>query len=275
MNTFAKKIQYFSFAILLFLSCNKKNKESKPTGANSQNPIEVHNNYYLDSNESYIIRVNYPSDSRDKDSLIANLVMSNVRVYQEEWKIGGEEYLYSKELKLEHPDYSYLPYEYGVNYTTVKSTKLGYTTYKCIEYDYTGGAHPNSYAINFTFDDNKYVRLAQVLDTSYSNMLALSNMLAYELVAQNGDRINEEFMQEGLGLKYLRTDGTFDKEEALDKDFTFASNFEVFTIQDVGIVFTMQQYQVAPYSSGMPEALLPWTVLKPYLNKEFIKRNNL
>lgn len=74
---------------------------------------------------------------------------------------------------------------------------------------------------------------------------------------------NEQMLPEGLGLAYIKADGSFDKTKS--DGFDFISNFENFVILDEGIKFIFSQYQVAPYAAGMPEVVVGWDELKPYL----------
>lgn len=262
------------FVILAMIACNLKNHNNQIIQSKQEaKPLYIKS--FIDSNEFYIIKGKYPIDNRDKDSLMYKFVMQETSQYQEEWKIGGEAYIAEKELTKEYPDHPKYHYEYNADFTTDESKKHGYITYKFISYTYTGGAHPNSAATNFTFGKEGHIGVGQVFDNQYDMMVSLTKLLAQKLVEQNGDNIIQEFMNEGLGLAYLNPDGSFNQKKSNSDGFNFASNFSVFSIKDDGIVFTMQHYAVGPYAAGMPEAFINWKELKPYLNSEFIAKNKL
>jgi hypothetical protein len=77
-------------------------------------------------------------------------------------------------------------------------------------------------------------------------------------------------LQEGLGIAYLKADGkTLDKAKCNCDGFFFPSNFQNFVIEDNGIRFIFNKYQIAPGSAGLPEIALDWETLKPYIQSSF------
>ena len=60
------------------------------------------------------------------------------------------------------------------------------------------------------------------------------------------------------------TDADWVKEGAAPK----AENFEVFTLNRKGVTIHFQQYQVLPYVAGMPDVLIPQSVLKSVTRKD-------
>jgi hypothetical protein len=56
-----------------------------------------------------------------------------------------------------------------------------------------------------------------------------------------------------------------DIEKTVDQT---VSNLTTWTLTREGLTITFGQYAIGPYAAGMPEAHIPWSVLKPYLTPD-------
>ncbi|MBC7981743.1 DUF3298 domain-containing protein [Candidatus Parcubacteria bacterium] len=216
-----------------------------------------------DTNEFYVIEAHIPIEPRDKDNVMSKTMTDIVNARKEEWKIGGALYSEEKGTDKQYPDRPAMKYELGINYEKFVSKGKDTITYVFKNYQFTGGAHGGTGLKTYTFDAKGLVYIQNVLDLNRKNSIALTRILESKLKSQLGEMYNEQMLPEGLGLAYIKDDGSFDKTKS--DGFDFISNFEHFIILDDGIRFIFGQYQVAPYAAGMPEVVVSFEELAPYL----------
>lgn len=245
-------------------------------GAEYMRMIDTENSFYK-------IHAAYPYEPLDKDHLMRDYVEYAVGEKIEEWKVGGTLYNSEQEINQDFPNRTPTQYELNTTYKKYISEKQNTVTYVFTTYEFTGGAHGNSAVSTFTFglDDRKKtdkgevsvgkpISIQDILSFENGNDITLSQMLAKKLPAVLGDYAQEEMIENGLGLTYLKADGkTFDAEKCHCDGFFFGSNLQNFILADDGLVIILGQYQVAPYVSGMPEVKFSWKELEPFLNSEF------
>lgn len=248
-----------------------KNDTIQNTTTTKENVSELSDTKNLeDSNKFYTIKAEYPIDAFDKEKSMENFVKYGFENKKEEWKVGGEAYNDYMKLKQDFPDRPEIKNEYIVNFKKFVSQKLGIHSYLFNQYEFTGGAHGNTSNATFNFNNKGYINLEKVLNLQNGNDLKITRMIYNKLPSILGDTFDKEMASSGLGLSYLKSDGiTLDKAKCNCDGFLFASNLQNFIIGDDGITFVMGQYQVAPYVAGMPEVLIKWNELAPYVNKEF------
>jgi len=101
---------------------------------------------------------------------------------------------------------------------------------------FTGGAHPNPWLVSLNFDlkGGRPLSLAQVFRPGSGYLEALSRLCLRELAGRNAPEA-----------------GTGAAPEA--------ANFQVWTISVRGLSIHFPPYQVAPYSEGVQEVLIPWS----------------
>lgn len=124
-------------------------------------------------------------------------------------------------------------------------------SYQISIYSYTGGAHGNSSLRNLVFDCNQcyQLHLGDVLiDTANDD---ITDMMYKNLSAQF----------EGKSIEELCSNGT------LFQPFTLAPT-ENFYIDDKGLTWTYDPYEIAPYSTGIITISLTWEQLYPYIDSE-------
>jgi len=111
-----------------------------------------------------------------------------------------------------------------------------YASVRLILYQYTGGAHGISVAAGVTYDRAKGEML------SLDDVLLLTGKTLPEI-----SDIAKQQLTEKLGENGVWPEGAAPSPE----------NFAAFTVNEEAVTFTFQQYQVAPYSSGMPQVIVP------------------
>lgn len=235
----------------------------------TQVPVQVTEEAIENSTDFYTISATYPRDARDTEGKMREYVEYRVDDAREEWKTGGEVYLAERELSEEFPDRPAPQYELVIGYRAYESQKLKTATYLFSEYRYTGGAHGNTSLASFTFNDAGLVAVEDVLDFEGGKDVELTKLLEQKLIVVLGENSNTEMISQGLGLAFLRPDGTFDREACGCDGFFFPSNFQNMIVTDEGLTFVMSPYQVAPYAAGMPEVSFTWSELAPFINQTF------
>lgn len=228
-------------------------------------PVVASEGAIEEKTDFYSISARYPAEIRDEGGAMRHFVEGIVAARREEWKVGGEIQQSERELTAEYPDRPLPHYELTIRYEKYAAPALGFVTYAFEHYEYTGGAHGGTYLTTFSFGPSGLVSIESLVDFNNGNDIALTRLLAERLHTELGDMVDERMLAQGLGLAYLRSDGSFDSEACQCDGFFFPSNFQSFIVTDEGLRFVMQQYQVAPYAVGMPATTLTWTELAPYL----------
>ncbi len=222
-----------------------------------------------DTNDFYTISAQYPVEEMDKESDMKEFVEYVVKQKQEEWKVGGELYLAEKDIEKNFPDRPKMQYQLDISYTFTKSNRFNSTSYVFSSYEYTGGAHGGTGLATFTFNKDGRLMIEDILDINNNKDIEITRLIEKKLISALGENSSKETINEGLGLAFLRDDNTLDLVKCNCDGFFFGSNLQNFVVTDSGIKFIMSQYQVAPYAAGMPEALLSFDELKPYLKSDF------
>lgn len=114
-----------------------------------------------------------------------------------------------------------------------------YVTFTSLSYNDTGGAHGNTYYVGQVFDKNN----GKLLDWDMFDKASLS-----DLCRMVQDSIKTQYFE-------VRTDEElFDELLIGEEGFALPSDPPYFTAD--GVCFSYQQYEIAPYSAGMPECLI-------------------
>lgn len=215
----------------------------------------------------YSIKASYPEDPFDKEGIMGQMVKYLVDLKKEEWRDGGEIYNKEKELSEKFPERSKVKYELNVVYATSSSQKFDTRSYIFNVYQFTGGAHGNTAIATYNFNKKGLIKIEDIVDFGSGNYIKLAKILRTKLQEKLGGNSDLRMINEGLGLTYLKSDNTIDKEKCNCEGFYFPSNIQHFTIADEGVKFIFSQYQVAPYVVGMPQILVNWDELQPFLHK--------
>lgn len=122
-------------------------------------------------------------------------------------------------------------------------------------YDYSGGAHPNSYTRTLTYDvkSGKRMTLNELFKANSNYLKIISDYCITALKKQmrdteNGIEPDEQMIQEGASAK--------------------SENFEAWNITRKGLVITFDPYQVGPYAAGPQVVVIPFSILKNIMKKD-------
>jgi hypothetical protein len=206
-----------------------------------------------------------------KNFAIKNTIEAWINRDREDWKIGGDTYNSEMELRKIYPDMSKPAYELNIQYKKEISQKYNTVTYLITKYEFTGGAHGNTSIATFTFNKDKQIQIEDILNFQNKNDIFLTKILKTHLISSIGkENLQEDMMDNGLGLAFLDKKDNFIQAKCNCDGFLYPSNFQNFVVLDEGIKFIMNTYQVGAGALGNPEAIIPWSELKPYLNSNFI-----
>lgn len=125
----------------------------------------------------------------------------------------------------------------------VLNQKKNYIALQYLHADYSGGAHPNTniFFLNYDTKNNMPITLDMLIDTS--NRLELNN------IGEGIFRKNENLSSsEKLGEKFFFENGKF----FLPKNFY---------INDKGLIFLYNPYEIKPYVAGTTELIIPFDEL--------------
>lgn len=148
-----------------------------------------------------------------------------------------------------YPDDNYPPVSYEFSYN-VKPLALtpSYVTMLYNSYVYMGGAHGGAESVGQTFA------------TKSGQKLTLDNMFKPESKDAVLALVKKELMKQYFKVSDVKE---FENELLLNGDpLPFPANAPYF--EDGGVCFLYQQYEIAPYASGMPACVIPFDTLKPY-----------
>jgi hypothetical protein len=128
-------------------------------------------------------------------------------------------------------DISYSLHEFNIWITFVIQESL-----------YTGGVHSTDTVRSFTYNIETGDSVAIDDLVSQDQLASISEIAKSALSVQLGVQRDSSFIDSGTVALY--------------------GNFDTFFFTPEGIVFVFQMYQVAPYSQGVPEILLPYDLLE-------------
>ena len=124
--------------------------------------------------------------------------------------------------------------------------------YRVNSYDYTGGPH-GIYGSLYTNIDLHTLRVIQLKDLFKSGYEAELATLICQQLMKDMEVDNMEELKE-LGYGYM-------------EEITPTENF---IIQEEGILFVYNIYEIAPYALGITSVLVPYDTLKPLLNTDYL-----
>ena len=261
-------------------------KSAKKTASKKDVKNKIVEKKIQDKTDFYTLEASYPSDPRDTNKDIETFVTTVVNKTKEEWKTGGEDWKFWEDAYKEDPTTIKGGYIMKISYTSTPSPRLGTVSHVLIEWYYTRGAHGNSTIHTYTFtDDGKRLALDSLLNLGENhNDVALSQLMLDKLLVSLTTSTEGEYVEKikaslklGFGLYCFKDGKTFKSGltqhylkdgETLDLakiSSNVKSNFTHFIVTDQGIIFKMDEFKVVPYDNAMPEVLLSWEELAPYL----------
>lgn len=127
--------------------------------------------------------------------------------------------------------------EYSLEITYDKKEYKDYVTYILYTTIYLGGAHPNTVIETFTYKDGNRIEIMDFINKE--KLFKISSYVKRKLLSHPGSVF--DMVEEGTIPEY--------------------QNYRNFYYDNRGLVFIFEQYQVAPYSSGIIEVVVPYTIL--------------
>ncbi|CAN5267289.1 hypothetical protein BH09BAC3_BH09BAC3_23400 [soil metagenome] len=247
----------FLFIVSLFLlvACNSKKKEPLNTEVEIKNILaESMQGCNFDSMKCAQFEVSYPT-FKGLDTAVQTVIMNRIIFNLNNGAIGEEAKLdeQGKEFIEEYNSFkSETPDLLGRWYRTISVEVLTFNdsllSLQVSDESFEGGAH-GSYNLSFVNVrplDGSIVTLSNLLNTDYEKEL---------------NKIGEEIFRAARELadtaSYEMNGYTFD-------DNTFALN-ENYAFRKEGIVFYYNSYEVAPYSLGPTEIVIPYERIKDWI----------
>jgi hypothetical protein len=138
-------------------------------------------------------------------------------------------------------------YEVTAITNTFVSVKISIQIYNA------GAVHPNTYTsvINFLFDEAREITLSELFIVGSDYLPSIATYCIHSLLQRNGDnKKNQEWIYKGA--------------KPLSKNYT------KWNITPEGLLITFEQYQVASYSAGRQEVLIPYAELNGLINEKGI-----
>ena len=225
---------------IVYIGHRSANEDERIDKTTDSTPIEewpsvqVSKETIKESNKLYDITVNYPvTKSESITAYMSDFVKNEIEIFKQ--NVTGENEL---------PD-GYPSATLNISYEERKSENAN--TYLFVIYTDTGGAHGLTVTRTFSF-------------------------------AKNGERINIEDLftngAQGLGViaDYVKTE--LQKKEFADRNWiaegaaSTTENYKSFVIEDSGVTFIFDPYQVAAYAAGTQNVSVPTSVFKRIANPE-------
>lgn len=262
-----KKIILF-IATILFSTCVWADPVQEPAQAHDNESVDVTNNFKVipqtrhdqDAATYSTYDINYPQISgSNPTAAVTNFNKAVNEIVNEELT------KFKKLVKIDLPHVNTLPeadrkntYHMDYDIDVIHPGKNAVISIRfSIEGVQAGRAHPfhAHRVLNFDFGQNKILKLSDLFHHNSKYLYAISNYSIKQLnapLAQNKDLPEAVVkMREGM-IK----DGAQAKED----------NFKNWNIESDGILITFDEYQVAPYTEGSPEAEIPFIALQSMLS---------
>jgi hypothetical protein len=139
-------------------------------------------------------------------------------------------------------DYPFRQYEAMMVHTVTYNQNCAVSLY-ADNYQYTGGAHGSTVRSSDTWDLRSARR--RPLSSFFAPPVPYPSFVLQSVNNQIAAQIAE-----GTGAYF----------DDYEKNVAQSFNPRSFYVSEAGVVVYFQQYQIAPYSSGIPEFTLPWSV---------------
>lgn len=188
----------------------------------------------------YKIEINYPKiDGREYSRLAVDAVNSSI---ENMVVFDKNEFLEGMKDSARLPDMPDYPSEFVLRYKTHLATS-SILSFRFDGYTYmVGSAHPSSYVETKNYDMRTGLEF-ELKDIFKSDSDYLNFISAYVI-----NSLREQYKEDREALDMYVEEGAGPKE----------NNFREFVLEEDGIHFIFNSYQVAPYALGIPEVFLPY-----------------
>lgn len=149
-------------------------------------------------------------------------------------------------------------YEYDID-TEATFSMVNILNYCVTTFQNTGGAHPNTFLkwININMNTGKILTKDDVFISGKENEIC--QLILKQLIGETNKRMETDAMHTAEDLQEY---GILLDSELYIPDY--------FRIENDGITFLYNRYDIAPYSMGDFQLTVPYTEIKPYLHQETI-----
>lgn len=171
-----------------------------------------------------------------------------------------------QELNGEPTDYpSMSDYAYS-NSIEVTKNDHGFVSFHISGYEYTGGAHPNSWSTFLTIDtqQEKVLTLGDILKQDQLKPFMQKEHRA--LIKEYADSLFDERLQE------FRTFVAQPAKTASSTEITSLAAFDEFYLTDANIVTEYSPYEIGPYAAGFLTTQFPLTEIRSMIRPELVDR---
>ena len=227
-------------------ACHLSIKMAKPE---AQTPAEI-----MLAIESFISTL--PKDGsfeEEANGSIESMVNAYVKVYIMQYLNEGHDAIGQHEGETEEMEAATA----WMNYEEIVEGRIlyndnGFVSYQVVADNFTGGAHGNRTIDNGVFNLNTLSQISLTDLIAEKSLNDLNTLVRNQLMVQYECNTLDELAEKGL--------------------FTAPNEIEVtdnFYINDEGITWTYDPYEIAPYSVGVVQISLTWDDVMPYLAPEF------
>jgi hypothetical protein len=218
------------------------------------------NSEQCDSTHCAKIQFNYPwikgaFNDQVKDSIkkyIKNTLLENYSHESPSATLDSMAWVFFKDYQETTNEFSEYKLSWELNNTiSVIYNDNSIVSFQSEFYHFTGGAHGNggNYFTNFNSRDGKRLALSDLLVSGYEKEL---KDIA-EKIFRKDKELSHDVNLEEAGFWFV------------DNKFSLNENFG---IKNEGLVFYFNSYEIAPYSMGSTEFLIPYSDIKKLINPE-------
>lgn len=121
-------------------------------------------------------------------------------------------------------------------------------------YEFTGGAHPNSWSFSLNYDlkNNRELQLKDLFKANSNYLKLVSDYSIADLKKRVGEMSDSEWLQNGAGAK--------------------SENYKSWTIYNDGLHFEFDAYQVAAYAAGSFTVIMPYSKIPQTVRSDIMER---
>ena len=187
----------------------------------------------------------YKQNTHNREIEIINKTISDdILKFKEEIKVYSKSYKDEYEKNPNKDEYTKYKYEAYTNYE-IKYNKNNIISIPVVYYQFTGGAHGMSELKTYNYDlvKGKEIQLKDLFkeDCRYKDIINKE-------IQDNIEKNQQDYFKGYDGFKGI-------------------SENQKFYIEENGIVVYFGQYEIAPYSTGIPEFKIPWDKISDCLKK--------
>ena len=199
------------------------------------------------------IQEKYPQISGMSDSKIQKTINEEISTaingfIKESEKTAVKDY---KDYLVSKPDYPWRQYSAATDFT-LRSSKGAILSLTADQYSFTGGAHGGTYRVAYNYDvatGKRLIKLSELFKDNSDYASIINKAIKNEIAKHPQD--------------------FFDKKTSGIDGFTAINDKTSFCIEPGNLVVFFSQYEISPYSTGIPEFKVPYTALKNISKYQF------